>query len=42
MWFHRRFKTRPPGEAMPYPKKRRHLKEEQAIAAAKARENQEP
>lgn len=29
MWFHRRFKTRPEGEAMPYPKKRRHLKEEQ-------------
>jgi KDO2-lipid IV(A) lauroyltransferase len=35
MWFHRRFKTRPEGEAMPYPKKRRHLKEEQAELAAK-------
>ena len=32
MWFHRRFKTRPAGEAMPYPKKRRHVREEHAEA----------
>ena len=38
MWFHRRFKTRPEGEAMPYPKKRRHVQEELAEAAAKAKE----
>lgn len=42
MWFHRRFKTRPEGEAMPYPKKRRHLKQQAAEAAAKAKENSTP
>jgi KDO2-lipid IV(A) lauroyltransferase len=44
MWFHRRFKTRPEGEAMPYPKKPRHLKEELEIAkaAAKAKEKANP
>ena len=38
MWFHRRFKTRPEGETMPYPKKRRHVQEELAEAAAKAKD----
>ncbi|PTQ90023.1 LpxL/LpxP family Kdo(2)-lipid IV(A) lauroyl/palmitoleoyl acyltransferase [Agitococcus lubricus] len=40
MWFHRRFKTRPDGEAMPYPKKKRHLKQELAEAATQTKENQ--
>lgn len=38
MWYHRRFKTRPPGEDMPYPRKRRHQKEWEAEQAA-ARNN---
>ncbi len=42
MWFHRRFKTRPEGEVMPYPKKPRHVKEALADAAAQAKEKQQP
>ena len=33
MWYHRRFKTRPPGEPMPYVKKRRQLQEERELSA---------
>lgn len=32
MWYHRRFKTRPPGEPVPYQKKRRQIREEREEA----------
>ncbi|MDO8330024.1 MAG: LpxL/LpxP family Kdo(2)-lipid IV(A) lauroyl/palmitoleoyl acyltransferase [Fluviicoccus sp.] len=38
MWYHRRFKTRPPGETMPYPRKRRHLKQLAKAEAARRKE----
>lgn len=41
MWYHRRFKTRPPGEPMPYPRKRRHQKEWERLQAAR-REERKP
>jgi KDO2-lipid IV(A) lauroyltransferase len=36
MWYHRRFKTRPPGEPVPYVKKRRQIREEKELAAKAA------
>ena len=38
MWYHRRFKTRPEGEPMPYEKKRRQIQEEKKRAANTADE----
>lgn len=37
MWFHRRFKTRPPGEKPPYIKKKREIREAAALAREQER-----
>jgi Kdo2-lipid IVA lauroyltransferase/acyltransferase len=34
MWFHRRFKTQPPGQKPPYPPKRKEIRRQKAAAAA--------